>query len=82
MCLKPRIESLPEEVCLNTDPLEDHCNYMDINDTSESDTTKKDLTCLQWDIRGLISEQADISNFLFDYLGKNKVDIVIISETG
>ena len=83
MCLSPRIEeSLSDsENTLDLGYPIDNCDYYDLEDTTKLLIDNSDLVCVQWNTRGLISKQAELSNFLFDCLGKRKVDVVIISET-
>ena len=56
-------------------------DYLSIDDTKDIGITSEDLTCLQWNIRGLISKQSELSSFLFAINGKKKVDIIMLNET-
>ena len=72
--------SLPnDDMGLSEDILE--CDYLSIEDTQDIGITSDDLICLQWNIRGFISKQTDVSKFLFELNGKKKVDIIMFNET-
>ena len=57
------------------------CDYLSIEDTHDIGITSDDFICLQWNIRGLISKQSELSKFLFALNGKKKVDILMLNET-
>ena len=83
MCLSPRIEEnlSDSENTLDLGYPIDNCDYCDLEDTKKLQIDNSDLVCVQWNTRGLIGKQADLSNFLFDCMGKRKVDVLILSET-
>ena len=80
---KNRIEecSIDSENTLDIGYPHDNCDYCDISETSNLNLTDSDLVCVQWNIRGILGKQGDVSNFLFDCMGKKKIDIVILVET-
>ena len=83
MCLSTRIEEclIDSENTLDLGYPHDNCDYCDISDTSDLNLTDSDLVCVQWNIRGILGKQGDVSNFLFDCMGKKKIDVVILVET-
>ena len=85
MCLTKTKETEIEQDPLDTDcfktEFEDDCDYLSLEETQDIKLTVADLVVLQLNCRGLISKQKDLSQFLFELLGENKVDIVILIET-
>ena len=84
MCLTPR-HHVPDSQELFTDidsitDLVDNCDYVDITDTVNT-IENSSLACIQWNVRGLVGKQLEISKFLHECGGHKKIDIVILSET-
>ena len=89
MCclLKPtptQIDSLNQEVkdiytYLNTD-LSDNCDYIDEDEVRDVQITKKDLSIVQWNIRGLLSSELEVAKLL-NYSNRRKIDLIILAET-
>ena len=64
--------------------IEDECDSCDYLDPSEGMTwhsTRKDLTLLQFNIRGLINKQNDLLGLVNKITGKNQLDIMMLQET-
>ena len=84
MCLTPRLY-IPNETN-NIDTLDclaeysDNCDYVSVEETKEG-IEYSSLACIQWNVRGLISKQSDISKFLQTCGGSKQIDLVIISES-
>ena len=84
MCLHPKIDKLENEVKelythLNTD-LIDNCDYIEESDIKEVVITKSDLSIVQWNIRGVLSKEADLIKLL-NFSNKRKLDIIVLVET-
>ena len=83
MCLTPRIDENVSESGNTLDlryPV-DNCNYCDIDETKNLQLDNSDLVCVQWNTRGLIGKQGELSNFLFNCMGEKKIDVLILSES-
>ena len=79
-----RVDNLNKEVKdiykhLNTD-LSDNCDYIDEDDLREIDITQKDISIVQWNIRGILSSEVEVAKFL-NYSNRRKIDIILIVET-
>ena len=66
--------------CLEVD-YDDLCDYIDIEGSTEVNCTDIDLKLLFMNIRGLIGKQDSLSHLLYQALGEQKIDIVILVET-
>ena len=69
MCLTAR-QYVPDEKCepRNSDELfelVDNCEYVSVTETNTG-IDSNSLTCIQWNVRGLISKQDELSKFLFE----------------
>ena len=84
MCLTTR-QYVPDEKSepRNSDELfelVDTCEYVGVDETNTG-IDSNSLACIQWNIRGLISKQCELSKFLLECGGTKKIDLVILSET-
>ena len=84
MCLTPRLYIPNETNKINTldclSEYSDNCDYVSVEETKEG-IEHSSLACIQWNVRGLISKQSDISKFLQICGGSKQIDLVIISES-
>ena len=84
MCLTSR-HYVPDSQELFTEndsvtDLVDDCDYIDVSETVNT-IEDSSLACIQWNVRGLVGKQLEISKFLHECGGSKKIDIVILSET-
>ena len=83
-CCKSKVEDLKydplDSTCFEFD-LSDFCNYIEVADTKSLEIEDTDLTVLQLNIRGLLGKQKELSKLLFELIGKNKIDVIILCET-
>ena len=87
MCLNNCI--LSEDIHSSYDPLdtdvfgkfEDTCDYMDIESTANIGINTGDLIIMQLNSRGLIGKQSQLSRLLYEIMGDQQIDILIICGT-
>ena len=83
-CYKSKVEDLKydplDSSCFGFE-LSDSCDYIDTVDTQSLEVEPTDLTVLHLNIRGLLGKQKELSKFLFELMGKNKIDMIILCET-
>ena len=88
MCLNNCIRSKestilydPLEIdCLNP-AFEDSCDYIEVEEKRHITAKEEDLVFLQFNCRGLLRKQCDLSRFLYDIIGDRKVDVIALVET-
>ena len=66
--------------CFHYD-FQDSCYYIEIENTLNISTQARDLTVLQLNCRGLLSKQRNLSRLLYEILGENNKDVVLLCET-
>ena len=59
----------------------DSCDYIEIDETCNLSIKEEDLVFLQFNCRGLLGKQQDLSRFLYDIIGERKVDVIALVET-
>ena len=63
------------------DPLEDCCDYIDLDNRENELCNRKGLNLLQFNIRGILSKQDLLKTFLRDISKDCKLDIIMLVET-
>ena len=60
---------------------DDICDYIEYDGLQKVKSTLNDLSVIFVNIRGILSKQVRLSNFLKHCLGQKKVDVIILAET-